>query len=105
MSPVYYSINLADFYQDSFLTMGTKITKRILNLPFFFLCKKLFILNIRLLLKLFNQRGSPWESKPLTACIRFTLIYRGSIMLMKNKLAGSPPFALEPLPAVKFHAM
>lgn len=83
--------------------------KKILNLPFFFFPpffkKPLLILNIRFHLKLVNQRRSPWESKPLTVYITFTLIYKGSITLMKNKLAGRPWFALESQPTRKFNAM
>jgi hypothetical protein len=67
--------------------------------------KVLFILNIKFHLKLFNQRRSPWENKPLTEYIRLALIHSSSIMPMKNKLAGSPRFALEPRPAGKFHAI
>lgn len=70
-----------------------------------FFKKLLLILNIRFHLKLVNQRGLPWESKPLTVYIMFTLIYKGSIMLMKNKLAGRLWFALESQPTRKFHAM
>lgn len=84
--------------------------KKILNLPSPpppppFFKKLLLILNTRFHLKLVNQRGLPWESKPLTVHIRFTLIYKGSITLMKNKLAGRPWFALESQPTRKFHAM
>ena len=79
-----------DYEEDFKPSFPTPPTPPLPAPPFF--KKLLLILNTRFHL---NQRGLPWESKPLTVHIRFTLIYKGSITLMKNKLAGRPWFALE----------
>lgn len=73
MSSVYYSINLADFYWDQNSPChGEDDDKENFKSSFCFLARKFSFSNLRFHLKLFNQRGSPWESKPLTACIRST---------------------------------
>lgn len=100
-----YSINLSDFLSEFqfYAVKGKKLQKN-LNLSFYFCKEFLFNPTVRFCVKLFNQRGSSWESKPLTECIRFIQIYSSSIIVLKNKLAASPLSVLEPRSAGKVPA-